>query len=83
VRTGNREVKLTNLDKVFFPALGLTKGDLVRYYLDFAPHVLNQTSRTVPFRLELPVAGVRELLDELGLHGREGHVWSGHRAEPY
>jgi bifunctional non-homologous end joining protein LigD len=50
VRIGNREVKLTNLDKVFFPALGLTKGDLVRYYLDLAPHVLNQISRR-PFHM--------------------------------
>ena len=37
VRIGSREVKLTNLDKVFFPALGLTKGDLIRYYLDPPP----------------------------------------------
>ena len=45
VRIGNREVKLTNLDKVFFPALGLTKGDLIHYYLDMAPYVLYQASR--------------------------------------
>ena len=50
MRIGNREVKLTNLDKVFFPAHGLTKGDLVRYYLDLAPHVLNQISRR-PFHM--------------------------------
>jgi hypothetical protein len=31
----------------------------------------------------LPAVGVRKLLDELSLHGREGHVWSRHRAEPY
>jgi DNA ligase D len=45
VRVGRREVKLTNLDKVFFPALGLTKGDLVRYYLDLAPQVLRHITR--------------------------------------
>ena len=50
MRIGNREVKLTNLDKVFFPAPGLTKGDLIQYYLDLAPHVLNQTSRR-PFHM--------------------------------
>jgi hypothetical protein len=40
MRIGNREVKLTNLDKVFFPAPapGLTKGDLVQYYIDVAPY---------------------------------------------
>ncbi len=41
VRIGSREVKLTNLDKIFFPESGLTKGDLIRYYLDVAPQVLN------------------------------------------
>jgi bifunctional non-homologous end joining protein LigD len=45
MRIGRREVALTNLDKVFFPARGLTKGDLVEYYLDLAPHVLNHVER--------------------------------------
>jgi bifunctional non-homologous end joining protein LigD len=45
VRVGSREVRLTNLDKIFFPALGLTKGDLIQYYLDVAPYVLHQASR--------------------------------------
>ena len=43
MRIGRRDVQLTNLDKVFFPEPGLTKGDLVQYYLDLAdcllPHV--------------------------------------------
>jgi bifunctional non-homologous end joining protein LigD len=38
-----RRVALTNLRKVYFPKLGLTKGDLLRYYLSVAdaliPHV--------------------------------------------
>jgi bifunctional non-homologous end joining protein LigD len=38
-----REVTLTNLRKVFWPALGVTKGDLLQYYADVAtwllPHV--------------------------------------------
>jgi bifunctional non-homologous end joining protein LigD len=38
-----RHVALTNLRKVYFPQLGLTKGDLLRYYLSIAgallPHV--------------------------------------------
>ncbi len=33
-------VEFTNLDKVFWPAQGYTKGDLIRYYLDVAPHIL-------------------------------------------
>jgi bifunctional non-homologous end joining protein LigD len=38
-----REVRLTNLRKVFWAGLGLTKGDLLRYYAEMAdvllPHV--------------------------------------------
>ena len=38
-----RDVKLTNLDKPFWPELGVTKGDLIRYYADVAalllPHI--------------------------------------------
>jgi bifunctional non-homologous end joining protein LigD len=40
VRLGSREVSLTNLRKPFWPALGLTKGDLLRYYLAVAPALL-------------------------------------------
>jgi bifunctional non-homologous end joining protein LigD len=35
-----REVRLTNLAKPFWPALGLTKGDLLQYYADVAPVLL-------------------------------------------
>ena len=34
------DVQISNPGKVFFPALGLTKMDLVRYYLDVMPGVL-------------------------------------------
>ena len=41
-----RLVHLTNLRKVFWPASGLTKGDLLRYYLEVSgvllPHLLNR-----------------------------------------
>jgi bifunctional non-homologous end joining protein LigD len=32
VRAGGHTVQLTNLEKVFWPKLGITKGDLLRYY---------------------------------------------------
>jgi bifunctional non-homologous end joining protein LigD len=32
VRAGRKAVKLTNLNKPFWPALGITKGDLLAYY---------------------------------------------------
>ena len=31
------ELKLSNLDKVFFPDEGITKGDLIEYYRALAP----------------------------------------------
>jgi bifunctional non-homologous end joining protein LigD len=38
-----KEVRLTNLRKLFWPALGITKGDLIQYYADVAdvllPHI--------------------------------------------
>ncbi len=40
VAVGRREVRLTNLRKVFWPELGLTKGDLIRYYVTLAPVLL-------------------------------------------
>jgi bifunctional non-homologous end joining protein LigD len=43
MRVGPHEVPVSNPDKIFFPERGLTKGDLVRYYLDVAdcalPHL--------------------------------------------
>src|SRR6266487_6740739 len=36
LEAAGREVPISNPDKVFFPALGLTKLDLVRYYLAIA-----------------------------------------------
>lgn len=38
--SAQREVKFTNLDKVFFPETGFTKGELIRYYVDAAPFLL-------------------------------------------
>jgi bifunctional non-homologous end joining protein LigD len=35
-----KEVRLTNLRKIFWPEVGLTKGDLLRYYAAVAPVLL-------------------------------------------
>src|SRR5205085_4131833 len=40
VTRGLRELKLSNLDKVFFPAEGITKGDLLEYYRAVAPTLI-------------------------------------------
>ena len=46
VRAGGRTVRLTHLSKPFWPELGLTKRDLVRYYAEVAdvllPHVASR-----------------------------------------
>lgn len=34
------KVSFTNLEKVFFPASGFTKGELIKYYIDVAPALL-------------------------------------------
>jgi bifunctional non-homologous end joining protein LigD len=40
LQIGGRHVPLTNLRKVFWPASGLTKGDLLRYYQEVSPVLL-------------------------------------------
>ena len=35
-----KSVRLTNLDKLFWPERGITKGDLIQYYADVAPVLL-------------------------------------------
>jgi bifunctional non-homologous end joining protein LigD len=40
IALGDREVRLTNLDKPFWPELGLSKRDLLQYYTDVAPVLL-------------------------------------------
>lgn len=37
IRRGSRVLELSNLDKVFWPGEGITKGDLLDYYLRVAP----------------------------------------------
>jgi bifunctional non-homologous end joining protein LigD len=50
--SGPREVRLTNLDKVFWPAEGYVKGDLVEYYREIAPVL-------VPYLADRPVVLTR------------------------
>ena len=51
VRRGKRELRLTNLDKVFWPDEGITKGDLLEYYRAVAPAVLPHL-RDRPFTMK-------------------------------
>lgn len=40
LEVNGRPVRLTNLEKVFWPEEGITKGDLVQYYVEIAPVLL-------------------------------------------
>jgi DNA ligase D len=51
MRVGRWDVPVTNPDKVFFPEPGLTKGDLVSYYVDVAECALPHLRRR-PFHMK-------------------------------
>jgi bifunctional non-homologous end joining protein LigD len=50
IRDGGRELRLSNLDKLYWPPEGITKGDLVRYYQAIAD-VLIPHLRDRPFTM--------------------------------
>jgi bifunctional non-homologous end joining protein LigD len=50
IRKGGRVLRLSNLDKPFWPEEGITKGDLIAYYRDIAP-VLLPHLRDRPFTM--------------------------------
>jgi bifunctional non-homologous end joining protein LigD len=50
-KKGRRELRLSNLDKVFWPDEGITKGDLLAYYRDIA-EVLVPHLRRRPFTMK-------------------------------
>ena len=39
-KAGDKQLKLSNLDKVYFPEAGFTKGDLLTYYFNISPLML-------------------------------------------
>jgi len=51
IRRGKRALELSNLDKLFWPEEGITKGDLIAYYRDVAP-VLVPHLRDRPFTMK-------------------------------
>jgi bifunctional non-homologous end joining protein LigD len=51
IREGRRVLKLSNLDKPFWPEEGITKGDVIAYYRDVAP-VLVPHLRDRPFTMK-------------------------------
>ena len=59
VRIGRRSVRVTSADRVLFPGDGVTKGDLVSYYVDVAPALVPHL-RNRPFTLKRYPHGIRE-----------------------
>jgi len=57
MRVGRHDVAISNPHKVFFPERGLTKGDLVAYYLGLADCILPQL-RGRPFHMKRYPNGV-------------------------
>ena len=57
MRVGRHEVNVTNSDKIFFPKLGVTKADVVSYYVDVADCALHHIRRR-PFHMKRYPNGV-------------------------
>lgn len=51
IRRGKRTLKLSNLDKPFWPEEGITKGDLISYYREIAPAIVPHL-RDRPFTMK-------------------------------
>jgi bifunctional non-homologous end joining protein LigD len=51
IKKGKRALKFSNLDKVFWPEEGITKGDLLEYYREIAPTILPHL-RDRPFTMK-------------------------------
>ena len=51
IKRGRKVLRLTNLDKVFWPDEGITKGDLLWYYREVAP-VLVPHLKDRPFTMK-------------------------------
>jgi len=58
-RLGEKEVRLTHLDRLYYPQAGLTKGDLLNYYLTVSPYLLPHLRRR-PLTLERWPEGVED-----------------------
>ena len=86
MRVGRHDVGITNPDKLFFPEQGLTKGDLVAYYVGVADLALPHLRRR-PFHMKRFTNGVEgdffhqkrvpanhpEFVDEIFVQFPSGH----------
>src|SRR4051812_14493111 len=70
VKVGRHDVNISNPDKPFFPDRGLTKGDLVQYYVDVAACALHHVRRRLFHMKRYP-------------HGVEGDFFHQKRVPPH
>ncbi len=54
VRVADRTLRVTNLDKVMYPAVGFTKRDVIDYYVAIAPAILPHLERRPLTRVRFP-----------------------------
>ena len=54
VEVDGRTLRLTNLDKILYPATETTKGEVLHYYASVAPRILAQTKDRPVTRLRFP-----------------------------
>jgi bifunctional non-homologous end joining protein LigD len=59
VNVNGNILTLSNLDKVYFPGSGITKGELIQFYTEMAPYVLPHISKS-PFVMVRYPGGVNE-----------------------
>lgn len=67
-----RHAKVTNRQKIFFPELGITKGEVVDYYVQIAPVLL-------PYLQDRPLVLVRY---PDGIHGKSFFQWNVPQTSP-
>ncbi|GAA2108908.1 ATP-dependent DNA ligase [Microlunatus panaciterrae] len=54
VSIGGRRLKISNLDKVLYPATGTTKAEVISYYVEIAPAMLKYTQGRLATRKRWP-----------------------------
>jgi len=67
VDVDGRNVAVTNLDKVMYPATGTTKGDVIRYYSEIAPYL-------IPYAADRPITRKR-WVNGVGTADKPGQVF--------
>jgi bifunctional non-homologous end joining protein LigD len=87
VEVGGRQLKLSNLDKVFYPAVGFTKAQVIDYYTRVAPalvpHMAGRplTLKRYPDGVEGPFFYEKKCPSHRPEWFRTASVWSGRNKE--